>query len=95
MTNSVLTSLGDDPSLEKSLTVPLDDEGRSKKKEIIPRSDPDLSLPVDDSFAALNTRKKLVPEVEDEILEQSGHNTSQNSVDTDKVILQGNVYTED
>ncbi|XP_023336271.1 nuclear pore complex protein Nup98-Nup96 [Eurytemora carolleeae] len=81
--NSVLSSLGDDPSLEKSLTVPLD-ETRPKKTEIPTRSDPDLSIQVDDSFAALNTRKKLVQQMDEEVMDKSGLNTSQNSAESDK-----------
>ena len=91
MNNSVLSSLGDDPSLEKSLTVPLD-ETRPKKTEIPPRSDPDLSIQVDDSFAALNTRKKLVQQLDEEVMDKSGLNTSQNSAESDKVMLIANNF---
>jgi len=89
--NSLLASLGDDPCQESSLTVPLDDL-LVKKPDLPPGPDNDNSITVDESFAALNTRKKVavVPAVQDlqeekdDAQDKSGQNTSQDSNESDK-----------
>ena len=88
---------GDEAAERLSLTVPLQDASPrllSLKKPLEPppaASRPDLSASAEESFAALNTRKKLAAEMEAEEGEEEeagdgeGQNTSRDSGDTDKV----------
>jgi len=86
---------GEELITETSLTVPLEEDSlQVKRAELPPRPDTarDVSLTVDESFAALNPRKKAqadavsaeIEEEEEEDADKSGQNTSQDSADTDK-----------